>query len=57
MTLPQLQGLAVGDPGVVQLQAHGEVMRMTALGSGTTHVLAWSRNGERRLYTVSVTPR
>ncbi|WP_164010768.1 protein kinase domain-containing protein [Pyxidicoccus trucidator] len=53
--VPQLERIAVGALGVVEVHAGSEGMRLTALAHGTTHLVAWSRNGERRLYTVSVT--
>jgi serine/threonine-protein kinase len=57
LSVPGLTRVAVGDPSILDIQASSNVLKMTALASGATHVLVWAREGELRVYTVSVTLR
>ncbi|MFY0562508.1 protein kinase domain-containing protein [Archangium lansingense] len=57
IVLPGVTRVAVGAIGVVDATVVGDdTLRLEPLEVGTTKVLVWMRNGERREYTVSVAP-
>jgi serine/threonine-protein kinase len=56
--VPGLQRVAVGTMGTVDIKVVGtETLRVEPLAPGTTTMLLWTRDGSRRVYTVSVRPR
>ncbi|MFP2906136.1 protein kinase domain-containing protein [Pyxidicoccus sp. 3LFB2] len=57
LSIPGLMRIAVGHPDVMAVHVSPGGIRLTALEPGATHLLAWTRDGERRLYIVSVTAR
>lgn len=57
LVLPGVVRVAVGAPGVVEVKVLSEdKLRLQPLKTGTTTLLVWTRDGERRAYTVSVGP-
>jgi serine/threonine-protein kinase len=57
LSVPGLMRVAVGDPNFVEIHAASEGLTIKALAPGATHVMTWGREGELRVYTVSVTLR
>jgi serine/threonine protein kinase len=57
LPMPHLERIALGEPDVVEVRASPEGLRIQALAPGATHVMAWTRDGEHHVYTVSVTRR
>ncbi len=57
LVVPGVTRVAVGVEGVVDVTVVGEdTLRLEPLEVGTITMLVWTRNGERRTYTVSVGP-
>ncbi|QSQ11887.1 protein kinase domain-containing protein [Myxococcus landrumensis] len=54
LALSGLSRIAIGQQGLVNIQPVENGLLLTPLASGATHLLVWTRQGERRLYTVSV---
>ncbi|WP_342377717.1 protein kinase [Myxococcus stipitatus] len=54
LELPRLSRIAIGQQGLVHIQPVQNGLLLTPLESGASHLLVWTRQGERRLYTVSV---
>jgi Flp pilus assembly secretin CpaC len=56
--VPELTRVAVGNPDIVEVKVVGEeTLRVEPVSAGTTPMLVWTRDGSRRVYTVSVRPR
>jgi Flp pilus assembly secretin CpaC len=57
LAMPGVGRVAVGATSVVEVKVQGEdTLRLVPLEPGTTTMLVWTRDGERRAYTVSVHP-
>ncbi|WP_375769432.1 protein kinase [Archangium gephyra] len=57
LAMPGLARVAVGATSVVDVKVLGDgTLRLVPLEPGTTTMLVWTRDGERRAYTVSVHP-
>ncbi len=57
LVLPGVVRVAVGAPDVVNVKVQGEdKLQLQPLETGTTTLLVWTRDGERRVYTLSVGP-
>ncbi|AGC41420.1 serine/threonine protein kinase [Myxococcus stipitatus DSM 14675] len=54
LELSNLSRIAIGQQGLVNIQTVENGLLLTPLESGASHLLVWTRAGERRLYTVSV---
>lgn len=52
---PKLQRLAVGDPGICDLETKGDQVTLVGAGPGATTVLAWFEDGRREQWQVEVT--
>ncbi|WP_254625170.1 MULTISPECIES: protein kinase [unclassified Myxococcus] len=55
LELPGLSRVAIGRSDLVEIQSVENGLLLTPLSSGATHLLVWTRDGKRGLYTVSVT--
>ncbi len=56
--VPGLMRMAVGNPDIVEVRVVGtESVRVEPIAPGTTTMLVWTRDGSRRVYTVSVRSR
>ncbi|WP_338872440.1 protein kinase domain-containing protein [Myxococcus stipitatus] len=54
LELSGMSRIAIGQQGLVNIQVVENGLLLTPLESGASQLLVWTRQGERRLYTISV---
>jgi eukaryotic-like serine/threonine-protein kinase len=57
LSLPGMTRLALGDPGILEVEAEGETAHLRALAPGKTTLLVWTQDDVPREYTIAVKPR
>jgi serine/threonine-protein kinase len=56
LAIPGMVRVAVGTPGIVEVTASEDTLRLEPLEPGTLTMLVWTREGALRVYSVSVAP-